>query len=56
MLHGLGIETGIDLKQLTQVGDWISSLIGRGNQSRAGRAMLTNGRCHPLPAYNQTLA
>jgi hydroxymethylglutaryl-CoA lyase len=54
MLHGLGIETGVDLEQLTQVGDWISSIIGRGNQSRAGRAMLTNGRCHPLPALNPT--
>eukprot|EP00516_Mucochytrium_quahogii_P007700 CAMPEP_0203755462 /NCGR_PEP_ID=MMETSP0098-20131031/8907_1 /ASSEMBLY_ACC=CAM_ASM_000208 /TAXON_ID=96639 /ORGANISM=" , Strain NY0313808BC1" /LENGTH=320 /DNA_ID=CAMNT_0050646929 /DNA_START=49 /DNA_END=1008 /DNA_ORIENTATION=- len=39
MLHGMGISTGIDLEKLTAAGDYISHYIGRGNQSRAGRAM-----------------
>lgn len=40
MLHGLGIETGIDLNQVVAVGDFISQAIGRSNGSRAGRALL----------------
>jgi hydroxymethylglutaryl-CoA lyase len=40
MLNGLGIETGIDLEQVVAAGDFISQAIGKGNGSRAGRALL----------------
>jgi hydroxymethylglutaryl-CoA lyase len=39
LLHGLGIETGIDLAKLAAIGDWISSAINRPNGARAGRAI-----------------
>jgi hydroxymethylglutaryl-CoA lyase len=38
LLHGLGIETGIDLAKLARIGDWISSAINRPNGAKAGRA------------------
>ena len=40
MLHGMGIETGIDMDRLIDAGDFISRAIGRNNQSRAARALL----------------
>ncbi|MDD2744338.1 MAG: hydroxymethylglutaryl-CoA lyase [Rhodocyclaceae bacterium] len=39
LLHGLGIETGIDLAKLAAIGDWISSTINRPNGAKAGRAI-----------------
>lgn len=39
MLHGMGIETGVDLTRLAQVGAWISEKLGRPNNARAGRAL-----------------
>ncbi|MEN3371776.1 hydroxymethylglutaryl-CoA lyase [Dechloromonas sp. ZS-1] len=42
LLHGLGIETGIDLAKLAAVGDWISSTINRPNGAKAGRALCLN--------------
>ena len=39
-LHQEGFQTGVDLDQLAQIGDWISSEIGRPNASSAGRAIL----------------
>ena len=39
LLHGLGIETGIDLAKLAFIGDWISSAINRPNGAKAGRAL-----------------
>ena len=39
LLHGLGIETGIDLAKLASIGDWISSAINRPNGAKAGRAL-----------------
>lgn len=39
MLQGLGIETGIDLARLVDAGDYISGVLGRQTQSRAGRAL-----------------
>lgn len=41
MLHGLGLETGIDLAALASTGDWISNQLQRPNNSKAGQA-LTN--------------
>ena len=39
MLHGMGIETGLDLNRLVQTGAWISGSIGKPYTSRAGRAV-----------------
>jgi len=39
LLHGLGIETGIDLAKLAEVGEWISTALNRPNGARAGRAL-----------------
>jgi len=39
MLHGLGMETGIDLMQLARVGDWIAGELDR-PRSRTGQAIL----------------
>ena len=41
MLHGMGLETGIDLEKLVLVGDYITKLIDRRNASRVGVALLT---------------
>lgn len=39
MLHGMGIQTGLDLTSLVQTGAWISEQIGKPTHSRAGRAL-----------------
>ena len=39
MLHGLGIETGIDLGKVVDTGIWISSILKREPGSKAGRAI-----------------
>jgi hydroxymethylglutaryl-CoA lyase len=39
LLHGLGLETGIDLAAVAKIGAWISDKLGRPNMSRAGNAM-----------------
>ncbi len=40
MLHGMGIETGLDLDDLVSTGGWISGVLGRAPVSRAGKALL----------------
>jgi hydroxymethylglutaryl-CoA lyase len=40
MLHGMGIETGIDLDALVDAGAWISRQLGRAPASRTGKALL----------------
>lgn len=40
MLHGMGIETGIDMDALVDAGAWISEQLGRPTASRVGRALL----------------
>jgi hydroxymethylglutaryl-CoA lyase len=40
MLHGMGIETGIDLDLLIDAGQFISDALGRPTGSRAGKALL----------------
>lgn len=40
MLHGMGIETGIDLEKLIDTALFISDAVGRPPVSRVGRAML----------------
>jgi len=40
MLNGLGIETGIDLDQVVDAGQFIAQALGRKGASRAGNALL----------------
>jgi len=39
MLHGLGMQTGIDLDKLVGIGAWISGVLGREYGSKAGKAI-----------------
>ena len=39
MLHGCGVDTGVDLRKLVETGWWISEKLGREVQSRAGKAL-----------------
>ena len=39
LLHGLGIETGVDLDKLVDAGQFISDFLGRPTHSRAGKAL-----------------
>ena len=39
MLHGMGIETGIDLEALADTGRWLASRLGRSTGSKVGRAL-----------------
>jgi hydroxymethylglutaryl-CoA lyase len=41
LLHGMGIETGIDLDKLIDAGKYISDALGRKPHSRAANALLT---------------
>jgi len=41
MLDGLGIRTGIKLDDLVKVGQFISTELGRPNQSKVGRAVFS---------------
>lgn len=44
LLHGLGIETGIDLLKLVYVGNTISKQLSRDNQSKVGKALSDSAR------------
>jgi hydroxymethylglutaryl-CoA lyase len=39
LLHGLGIQTGVDLPALASAGAYVSEALGRPSASRAGRAL-----------------
>ena len=39
LLHGLGIDTGLDLDKLVDAGQWISSFLDRKSLSRVGNAL-----------------
>jgi hydroxymethylglutaryl-CoA lyase len=39
LLHGLGIETGINLEKLSETGLWLSALLGHETSSKVARAM-----------------
>lgn len=43
-LHSLGLKTGVDIEGLAEIGEWISGELGRGNESRAGKATLAQRR------------
>ncbi|MBS0590964.1 MAG: hydroxymethylglutaryl-CoA lyase [Proteobacteria bacterium] len=38
MLHGMGIETGVDLPKLIETGQWLSAQLQRDNGSKVGKA------------------
>ena len=40
MLHGMGIDTGIDLDKLVVAGERISEFLGRSNGSKVARALI----------------
>ncbi len=39
MLHGLGIDTGVDLARLADTGRWLAACLGRETGSKAGKAL-----------------
>ncbi|MGA8049721.1 MAG: hydroxymethylglutaryl-CoA lyase [Burkholderiales bacterium] len=44
MLHGLGIETGVDLDMLVDIGQWICGVLGREPSSKSGKAIAAKRR------------
>ena len=42
LLHGLGLETGIDIYKIVAAGDMICKVLGRKNQSKVANALLAN--------------
>lgn len=42
LLHGLGIETGVDIYKIVHAGDMICKALGRRNQSKVANALLAN--------------
>jgi hydroxymethylglutaryl-CoA lyase len=45
LLEGLGIETGINLKEVAAAGHFISEALGKNNASKVGRAMTASKHC-----------
>jgi hydroxymethylglutaryl-CoA lyase len=41
-MHGLGLETGVDIYKIVLAGDMICKAIGRNNQSKTANALLGN--------------
>jgi hydroxymethylglutaryl-CoA lyase len=39
MLRGLGMDTGINLDRLVEIGQWICAILGKEPASKAGRAL-----------------
>lgn len=39
-LHSLGVQTGVNVQKMAEIGSWISNELGRKNDSRAGKAVL----------------
>lgn len=52
LLHGLGIETGLDLHGLVRAGQWISEFLGRKSNSRAGNALAVKLRESDAPVVS----
>lgn len=46
LLHGLGIETGIDLQKMIETGQFISDALGRRNGSKVALACLKKNELH----------
>lgn len=45
-LHSLGAKTGVDLDELSKIGEWITQEIGKENASSAGKGTLARLRRH----------
>ncbi|KAL8772488.1 MAG: hypothetical protein Q9209_002440 [Squamulea sp. 1 TL-2023] len=43
-LHSLGATTGVNVEKMSEIGEWISTKLGRENDSRAGKAVLARLR------------
>ncbi|MCA0243786.1 MAG: hydroxymethylglutaryl-CoA lyase [Proteobacteria bacterium] len=52
MLHGMGIDTGLDLDRLVDAGAWISGVLGRAPVSRVSRALLAKRGAAATAAAN----
>lgn len=52
MLHGMGIETGVDLQKVIKVGEFISNELGRETQSKVGRVMMSS--CNNISTHEET--
>jgi hydroxymethylglutaryl-CoA lyase len=46
MLHGLGIQTGVDLERLVEIGDWICGVLEKTTHSKAGKALHAKKAAH----------
>src|SRR5690606_5282104 len=44
MLHGMGLETGVDLEALADTGRWLAALLCRTTGSKTGRALAAPDR------------
>lgn len=44
LLHSLGCNTGVDLVKMAEVGEWITKVVGKANEGRAGKATLAKMR------------
>jgi hydroxymethylglutaryl-CoA lyase len=44
MLHGMGVQTGIDIAKLSQAGEFICRVLGRTSNSKAGAAIAAKQR------------
>ncbi|EHL31665.1 hydroxymethylglutaryl-CoA lyase [Legionella drancourtii] len=42
LMHGLGIDTGVDVFKIVAIGDLICKILGRKNQSKVANALLAN--------------
>lgn len=40
MLESFGMSTGVDLEGVSEIGEWITGQLGKGNESRAGKGTL----------------
>ena len=43
-LHSLGVNTGVSLEKMAEIGSWITGELGKANESRAGKATLARLR------------
>jgi hydroxymethylglutaryl-CoA lyase len=57
LFHKAGIDTGVNLDALVEVGEWISKTLARENESRAGKALLAKrGVCLSSPSTKTNMS
>ena len=44
LFHSLGMPTGVNMEEISQIGEWISGELGKANESSAGKATLAQMR------------